>query len=105
VVVFFEYFQRGFALPATNFMRQFLDHFHFQLHHIGENAMMTLPVFATLCEAYLGIWSNVELFQWLLYFKTQMTNSIQVTCGAASFYARKTVGFPTLTGKESCKKW
>jgi hypothetical protein len=28
-----------------------------------------------------------------------------VTCGAASFYARKIVGFPKLTGKESYKKW
>jgi hypothetical protein len=27
-VVFYEHFQRGFALLASNFMRQFLDHFH-----------------------------------------------------------------------------
>jgi hypothetical protein len=27
VVVFFEHFRRGFALPASNFLRQFLDHF------------------------------------------------------------------------------
>jgi hypothetical protein len=31
--------------------------------------------------------------------------SIPVMCGAASFYARKTTGFPKLTGKDSCKKW
>jgi hypothetical protein len=52
-VVFFEHFQRGFVLSASNFLRQFLDHFH--LHHIGANAMMILSMFATLCEAYLGI--------------------------------------------------
>jgi hypothetical protein len=62
-------------------------------------------VFATLCEAYLGIWPSVELFRWLFYFKTQTLDLIPVTCGAASFYARKTAGFPKLTGKESCKKW
>jgi hypothetical protein len=67
--------------------------------------MMTLSVFATLCEAYMGIWPSVELFRRLLYFKTQMTDSIPVTCRGASFYARKTAGFPKLTGKESCKKW
>jgi hypothetical protein len=54
-MVFYKHFRRGFALPASNFMRQFLDHFHLQPHHIGANAMMTLSVFATLCEAYLGI--------------------------------------------------
>jgi hypothetical protein len=104
-VVFYDHFPRGFVLPASNFLRQFLDHFHLQPHHIGANAMMTLAAFAALCEAYLGIWPNVELFRRLIYFKTQTANSIPVVCGAASFYARKTAGFPGLKGKESCKKW
>jgi hypothetical protein len=54
-VVFYDHFLWGFALPASDFLRQFLDHFHLQPHHIGANAMMTLAAFATLCEAYLGI--------------------------------------------------
>jgi hypothetical protein len=104
-VVFYDHFSRGFALPASNFLRKFLDHFHLQPHHIGANAMMTLAAFATLCEAYLGIWPSVELFRRLIYFKTQTVDSIPATCGAASFYARKTMGFSRLKGKESCKKW
>jgi hypothetical protein len=67
--------------------------------------MMTMSAFATLCKAYLGIWPSVELFRRLFYFKTQMLGSIPVTCEAASFYARTTVGFPNLSGKKSCKKW
>jgi hypothetical protein len=47
VVVFFENFLRGFMLPASNFLHQFLDHFHLQLHHIGANMMMTLSVITT----------------------------------------------------------
>jgi hypothetical protein len=82
-----------------------MDHFHLQPHHIGANAMMTLAAFAALCEAYLGIWPNVELFWWLIYFKTQTTGTIPVACGTASFYARKTADFPGLKRKESCKKW
>jgi hypothetical protein len=62
-------------------------------------------VFATLCEAYLGIWPSVELFWRLLYFKTQTMDSIPVTCGADSFYTRNTARFPKLMGEESCKKW
>jgi hypothetical protein len=54
-VVFFDHFPRGFALPVSNFLRQFMDNFHLQPDHIGANAMMTLAVFAALCEAYLGI--------------------------------------------------
>jgi hypothetical protein len=105
VVVFYDHFPREFALPASSFMRQFLDHFHLQPHHIGANAMMTLAAFATLCEAYLGIWPHVELFRRLIYFKTQTAETIPVICGTASFYARKTADFPSIKGKESCKKW
>jgi hypothetical protein len=104
-VVFYDHFSQGFALPASSFMHQFLDHFHLQPHHIGANAMMILSVFVTLCEAYLGIWSNVELFRWLIYFKTQMPETIPVICGTASFYACKTADFPGIKGKEPCKKW
>jgi hypothetical protein len=81
-VVFYDHFPRGFALPASNFLWQFLDHFHLQPHHIGANAMMTLATFATLCGAYLGIWPSVELFRRLIYFKTQTVDSIPLICGA-----------------------
>jgi hypothetical protein len=67
--------------------------------------MMILAAFAALCETYLGIWPNVELFRRLIYFKTQTAGTIPVVCGTASFYARKTADFPGLKGKESCKKW
>jgi hypothetical protein len=53
----------------------------------------------------LGIWPNIELFRWLIYFKTQTAESPPLVCGVASFYARKTASFPGLKGKESCKKW
>jgi hypothetical protein len=104
-VVFYDHFPRGFALPASSFMRQFLDHFHLQPHHIGANAMMVLSAFATLCKAYLGIWPNVELFRRLIFFKTQTADTVPVICGTASFYARKSADFPGIKGKESCKKW
>jgi hypothetical protein len=67
--------------------------------------MMVLSAFATLCEAYLGIWPNVELFRRLIFFKTQTADTIPVICGTASFYARKSADFPSIKGKESCKKW
>jgi hypothetical protein len=105
VVIFFEHFRRGFALPARSFLRQFLDRFHLQPHHIGVNAVMALSALASLCEAYLGIWPNLKLFTRLFFLKTQTLYSLLVTYGAASFYTRPTVGFPKLIGKESCKKW
>jgi hypothetical protein len=104
-VVFYDHFPRGFALPTSSFLCQFLDHFHLQPHHIRANAMMMLATFAALCKAYLGIWRNVELFHRLIYFKTQTADAVPIVCRTASFYARKTADFPRLKGKESCKKW
>jgi hypothetical protein len=104
-VVFYDHFPRGFELPASSFMRWFLDHFRLQPHHIGANAMMIFSTFATLCEAYLGTWPNVELFRRLNYFKTQTAETVPVICGTASFYACKTADFPGIKGKDSCKKW
>jgi hypothetical protein len=105
MVVFYNHFPWGFALPTCSFLRQFLDHFHLQPHHLGANVMMTLAAFAALCEVYLGICSKVELFCQLIYFKTQTADTIPVVCRTASFYARKTTDFPGLKGKESYKKW
>jgi hypothetical protein len=105
MVVFYDHFPRGFALPASNFLWQFMDHFHLQPHHIGANAMMTLAAFVALCEVYLGICPNVKLFRWLIYFKTHTADSFPVVCGAASFYTCKSADFPGLKGKKSCKKW
>jgi hypothetical protein len=45
------------------------------------------------------------LFWRLIYFKSQVADTIPVLCGTASFYARKTADFPGLKGKESSKKW
>jgi hypothetical protein len=66
--------------------------------------MLALSAFATLCEAYLGIWPNVELFCQLFFFKTKTVDTVPVQCGAASIYACPSSGFPKVPRKESCKK-
>jgi hypothetical protein len=32
--------------------------------------------FTTLCEAYLGIWANVELFCRLIFFRIQTVDTV-----------------------------
>jgi hypothetical protein len=41
-VVFVAHFERGFALPANDFFRDFLDYYILQPHHLLTNAMMIL---------------------------------------------------------------
>jgi hypothetical protein len=38
--------------------------------------MLMLSVFATLCEPYLGIWPNMELFGRIFFFKTQTLDMV-----------------------------
>ena len=60
-VVFTSHFARGFGLPASTFLRNFLDYYHLQLHHLGANAIMLLAAFATFCEGYLGVRPSIGL--------------------------------------------
>jgi hypothetical protein len=54
-VVFISLFERGFALPASDFFRDFLDTYGLQPHYLPANAVMILSAFAAFCEGYAGI--------------------------------------------------
>jgi hypothetical protein len=65
-VVFISHFERGFALPVSDFFRDFLDYYDLQTHHLSANAVMILSAFATFCEGYAGIEPFVQ--GWAKYF-------------------------------------
>jgi hypothetical protein len=54
-VVCIAHFKRGFALPVSNFFRDFLDYYELQPHHLPANVVMTLSAFAAFYEGYAGI--------------------------------------------------
>ena len=54
-VVFCSHFIRGFGLPASSFLRSFLEFYHLQPHHLTPNTVMLLVAFNPMCEGYLGI--------------------------------------------------
>src|SRR3990170_2671020 len=61
-VVFYSHFKRGLGLPASTFLRAFLEFFGLQPHHLGANAVLQLSGFVTLCEGYLGVEPSVDLW-------------------------------------------
>jgi hypothetical protein len=65
-VVFISHFERGFALPVSDFFWDFLDHYDLQPHHLTANAVMILSVFAAFCEGYTGIEPFIQ--GWAKYF-------------------------------------
>jgi hypothetical protein len=66
-VVFVTHFERGFALPVSDFFWDFFDYYNLQPHHLPANTMITLSAFAAFCEGYAGIEPFVQ--GWSKYFQ------------------------------------
>ena len=61
-VIFRSHCLRGFGLPASGFLRAFLEFYNLQPHHLTPNAVMLLLAFVTLCEGFLGVLPTLELW-------------------------------------------
>ena len=64
IPVFQSYCECGLRLPAHPFLTLVLEHFGVELVNIDPNSITMLSIFVYLCEAYLGISSDLELFQY-----------------------------------------
>lgn len=69
LVVFADYFRRGFGLPAHPFLRKLLGYYQIRLIHLHPNSILHLSVFIHLCEAFLGILPHFNLFRHLFYLR------------------------------------
>lgn len=64
IPIFQAYCECGLRLPAHPFLTLILEHFGVELVNLGPNSITMLSVFVYLCEAYLGIPTDLELFQY-----------------------------------------
>jgi hypothetical protein len=70
LVVFEDFYQRGFGLPAHPFMRKLLAYYGISLVHLNPNSILHLSIFINLCEAYLGIEPHFNLFRCFFHLKS-----------------------------------
>jgi hypothetical protein len=114
-VVFTAHFERGFALPVSDFFWDFLDYYELQPHNLLANTVMTLSAFAAFCEGYVGIEAFVQLRKqsaqepWDKNAPPETAKEKKdrpmTQCGAATIMSRKGSDFPKIELLESCKKW
>jgi hypothetical protein len=52
VVVFKDFFVCGLRFPSIGFLRQVLETFQVQLHHMTPSGFLTLSKFCWVCESY-----------------------------------------------------
>jgi hypothetical protein len=50
IVVFSSFFQRGFGLPACNFLRGLLDHYKIELVHLNPNSILQIAIFSIFAK-------------------------------------------------------
>jgi hypothetical protein len=72
-VVFLMHIERGFSVPAGEFLRGLLHFYHIELVHLAPNSITIIATFIHLCEAYLGIAPHFHL--WRHFFELKKTGN------------------------------
>jgi hypothetical protein len=75
IVVSKSFFQRGFGLPACDFLRDLLNHYKIELIHLNPNSILQIDVFVHLYEADLTANSFQTLFLLEISAKHHQTSS------------------------------
>jgi hypothetical protein len=70
VVSFVRFHERGFAAPASRFMRALCYHYVVELHNFTPNAISQEATFVGVCEGFLGIPVNWDL--WVHLFRAEL---------------------------------
>ena len=112
-VVFLAHFERGFGLPVSDFMRDFMDRFRLQPHHLPANAFVSLSSFVTFTEGYLDLLPSIELWAKYFVFKKQVlpnkadpeAEKELTQCGAPMIAPRRNSILRRIKGLDSCRMW
>jgi hypothetical protein len=70
VVSFIRFHKRGFTVPASRFMRALCYHYGVELHNFTPNAISQAATLVGVCEGFLGIPVNWDL--WVHLFRAEL---------------------------------
>jgi hypothetical protein len=70
VISFVRFHERGFAAPASRFMRALCYHYGMELHNFTPNAISQAATFVGVCEGFMGIPVNWNL--WVHLFRAEL---------------------------------
>jgi hypothetical protein len=70
VVSFIRLHERGFTAPASRFMRGLCYHYGVELHNFAPNTISQAVTFVGICEGFLGIPVNWDL--WVHLFRAEL---------------------------------
>ena len=71
LVVFEDYFYRGFGVPIHPFLHGLIDYYEISLCNLGPNSILHVSVCIHFYEAYLGILPYFDLFHHFFCLKAR----------------------------------
>jgi hypothetical protein len=69
IVVFEDFYCRGFGNPCHHFLRKLCNYYRVSIYNLHPNSVLAVSIFITLCEPHLGIQPHFNLWQHFFYFK------------------------------------
>nr|CAE01744.2 OSJNBb0056F09.7 [Oryza sativa Japonica Group] len=78
-VFFLSFAMAGLVPPFSSFFMDVLELYDLQMAHLTPNAVMTLAIFAHLCEMFIGVHPSLRLFRW--FFTVQPVSPPSVVGG------------------------
>nr|CAH67682.1 H0510A06.7 [Oryza sativa] len=78
-VFFLSFAMAGLVPPFSSFFKDVLELYDLQMAHLTPNAVMTLAIFAHLCEMFIGVRPSLWLFRW--FFTVQPVSPPSVVGG------------------------
>jgi hypothetical protein len=70
VVSFIRFHERGFAVPASRFLRGLCFHYGMELHNFAPNAISQAATSVGVCEGFLGFPVNRDI--WVYLFRAEL---------------------------------
>nr|CAH67963.1 OSIGBa0142I02-OSIGBa0101B20.6 [Oryza sativa] len=78
-VFFLPFAMAGLVPPFSSFFMDVLELYDLKMAHLTPNAVMTLAIFAHLCEMFIGVRPSLRLFRW--FFTVQPVSPPSVVGG------------------------
>ena len=102
-VVFRSFYEKGFALPVGAFFRGLLFFYGLEVTHLKLNSITQIAIFIHLCEAFLGIAPQFNLWRALYHLRGYPSAARHDMVGGAVFSLRQGRTYSALELRDSNK--
>jgi hypothetical protein len=69
IVVFEDFYWRGFGNLCHPFLRKLCDYYRISICNLHPNSILSVSIFIVLCESFLGIQPHFNLWRHFFYLK------------------------------------